>query len=157
MNTTSLTKLKPFAKIGLIVAGLLATVILITIIIALLTQKKTQYTPPNPIPSFEPKKITQPAQFTNELAKIKPFLPYKGQGYSIEFLAQINAINIKVTASSPEEFLTIKKNAENYIKQKGVNNICSLNIFWIPLIDSATRQKLRATDFITSSCPAIAK
>lgn len=156
INKISLTNLKPFAKIGLIVLGLMIVVILITIIAASLNQSKTKYTPPTPLPSIQPKKITQPAQFQDEFSKIKPLLPYTGQGYKIEFLAPVNAINITITANSAEEFLSIKKNAENYIKQKGVNNICSLNIFWVPPSNLPIKT-IRATDLITAGCPVVPK
>src|SRR3989338_372961 len=101
----------------------------------------------------ETKKLPQEVNFKDELSNIKEVLPYLGKDYSIEYIESINIINVKITASSAEEFKEIKKDAENFIKAQGVGDICALNIFWIPQVPQEVRKTINAKTLITTGCP----
>lgn len=157
INKLSLTSLRPYAKIAAIVAALIFITIAITIIFALI-QKGSDYKPPTAIPDqIQPKKLTQPQNFESEISKIKPFLPYTGPNYKIEFLEPVNALNVLISAKSQNEYINTKKQAENFIKSKNITNICTLNIFWVPIVSRDIRKTIQPTDLITTYCPVIPK
>ena len=157
INKLSLTNLKPYAKIIAVVAALIFVTILITIIIAI-AQKKSGYKSPTTIPDqIQPKKLTQTQNFESEISKLKPFLPYADPNYKIEFLEPVNALNVQISAKSQNEYINTKKQAENFIKSKNITNICTLNIFWVPIVSRDIRKTIQPTDLITTYCPVIPK
>lgn len=147
----SLTETKPYAK-SLIVLGLLSTVLVIFLIIRTLTSGKSQeaitYQPTSP--PYSGKQLPQAEGFDEELAKIKPSLPYSGNGFVIEYL-QANLVIIKISSTTKEAYLTAKKQAEDYLRLKGVNDLCILRIYWVSE-DDKVRKELSAQELYTSGC-----
>ena len=148
----NLTKLKPFAFL----AGFLCLIIVILLLITLFknssSSKKAQiYTPPSP-PKFSPKALPQAQNFASELDKIIKDLPYKTATYSLEYLKGANIINVKLFGANENELLTAKQDAEKFIKDKGVTDICALNIFWITQVSQEVRENLNAKNYITTGC-----
>lgn len=155
INITTLTNIKPMVKILVTSAALIFGVIILSIVITVLTHKNTPQISTTP-PKITPQKITQVPTFINELSKLKSVLPYKAQNYSIEYLEPVNIINVKISASSEDEFIKVKKEAESYITSRGIKDICSLNIFWVPPSNLAPKT-IKATNLITTGCPPIPK
>lgn len=147
----NLTKIKPLTIIG----GILGAILFIVIIFLLFTNKKPQQ-PQSYQPSIPPrstqKGLPQAENFQEELAKIQDILPYKTANYSIEYLKPANIVNIKLNGSSEERLLESKREAEAFIKEKGITDLCTLNIFWIPQVSQQLRQTLSAKNFTTTGC-----
>ncbi|HCS78437.1 TPA: hypothetical protein DIV55_01705 [Patescibacteria group bacterium] len=99
-----------------------------------------------------PATIPQKPEFKNELEKIIESLPIQGDGFSIEYVKPINLINGKITANSAEEFITVKIAAENALKDKGVQDLCVLNVFWIAQTTQQIRKSIEGKNFITTGC-----
>src|SRR3990167_5272437 len=147
----NLTKAKPLA----LAAGILAVIFLVIVGILVFSSEKKQ-TPqeykPSPLPTLKPVPLAQPSGFSKEKSKLESLLPYKGPGYSIEFLKPVNIIIVKIDAQSQEEFVRIKNEAEQFIKDKGEDNLCPKNIFWV-----SNNVKVDANLLITTGCPSIQK
>src|SRR3989339_1909339 len=122
MNLT-LTQFKPFIKITI---GFIVILIVAFIGFVLFSNQEDNQTSKqntaekDVVQPTETKKLPQEVNFKDELSNIKEVLPYLGKDYSIEYIESINIINVKITASSAEEFKEIKKDAENFIKAQGV-------------------------------------
>jgi len=147
----NLTKTKPLA----LAVGILAVIFLVIVGILVFSSEKKQVPQeyrPSPLPSVKPVPLSQPSGFEEEKSKLESFLPYKGPDYSIEFLKPVNIIIVKIDAQNQEEFVRIKNEAEQYIKDQGVEDICSLNIFWV-----SNNVKVDANLLITTACPSIQK
>ena len=147
----NLTKTKPLA----LAVGILAVIFLVIVGILVFSSEKKQVPQeyrPSPLPSVKPVPLSQPSGFSEEKSKLEPLLPYKGPGYSIEFLKPVNIIIVKIDAQNQEEFERIKNEAEQYVKDQGVEDICSLNIFWV-----SNNVKVDANLLITTACPSIQK
>ena len=147
----NLTKAKPLA----LAAGILAVIFLVIVGILVFSSEKKQSPQeykPSPLPSVKPVPLAQPSGFEEEKSKLESLLPYKGPNYSIEFLKPVNIIIVKIDAQNQEEFVRIKNEAEQYIKDQDVENICSLNIFWV-----SNNVKVDANLLITTDCPSIQK
>ena len=155
MNLT-LTQFKPFIKITI---GFIVILIVAFIGFVLFSNQEDNQTSKqntaekDVVQPTETKKLPQEVNFKDELSNIKEVLPYLGKDYSIEYIESINIINVKITASSAEEYKEIKKDAENFIKAQGVGDICALNIFWIPQVPQEVRKTINAKTLITTGCP----
>lgn len=151
MNT-NLTNIKPLIKYGIA----LVVIVLIVFTFSILTSERNnnsqEYKPPEPSPVV-PQKIPQPVTFKTELSKIKPILPYSGNNYSIEYRDYLNAVEVEITAENREGYLKTKKQAEDFLKSKGLTDICSLNIFWIANIPRDKRADFDGSEVITTGCP----
>ena len=147
----NLTKAKPIT----LAVGILAVIFLVIVGILVFSSEKKQ-TPqeykPSPLPTLKPVPLAQPSGFSKEKSKLESLLPYKGPDYSIEFHKSVNIIIVKIDAQSQEKFVQIKKEAEQFIKDKGVDNLCPLNIFWV-----SNKVKVDASLLITTGCPSIQK
>ena len=152
MKNFNLTSIKPYVKIGILLTVIIVVVLLITIITSPKTKKVQEYTPDVPR-SVVPVKIVQPPTFQSELSKLRPILPYKNNNLSITYKDYMNAVVVEVSAQNKTEYLASKKQAEDFIKSKGVANICSLNIFWIPKIPRENRMDIQGGDVATTNCP----
>lgn len=151
MNKFTLTQTKPifklFAGVGIIL------VIIITVTLLNSKERQPQVYTPSPLPTIQPVKLTQPTLFQSELSKILQFLPYKQGNFSIEFQKEVNILSIKITADSKDDYREAKTKAESFIKSKGVQDICALNIFWVPQIkDSTIRKSLETPDYYATGC-----
>ncbi len=149
----TLTKIKPIAIIGIV--GIL---ILIFLIFSVLATQKGNVSKQNPNTTSPPAnsiKLQQAKNFDSELTKLKSQLPLKGPNYSVEFSQSLNIVTADIEAKSAQEYLETKTKIEDYIKSKGVDDICSLNIFWLPPKDSSVRKSINAKDLITSNCPVV--
>ena len=147
----NLTKTKPLA----LAVGILAVIFLVILGILVFSSKKKQSPQeykPSPVASLKPVPLRQPSGFEEEKSKLESLLPYKGVNYSIEFLKPVNIIIVKIDAQSQDEFVQVKGDAEQYIKDQGVEDICSLNIFW-----ASNNVKVDADLLITTGCSSIIK
>ena len=70
----------------------------------------------------------------------------------MKLIKTVNIIIVKIDAQNQEEFVRIKNEAEQFIKDKGVDNLCPLNIFWV-----SNNVKVDANLLITTDCPSIQK
>ena len=161
----SLTNIKPVA-----ILTTTATLLLISglffIIILRYGPKPNVLPSPSPIvfqtPSPSPRTFTkaqlqQPIGFEEGTAKIKSILPYKTSAYLIEYEESINAINGKILkASNRLEFIKTRQTAEAFLKSKGISDLCTLNIFWLPP-QNFDPESLNPTDLLTTNCSAYGK
>lgn len=156
MTNFSLTQIKPRAIIILIAV---AAIILVAIIALILTPKKKTPKQADFIPSIPPsvQPVPQPSQFQDELNKIIDVLPYKTSTYTIEYFKPGNLITVIVRASSKNEYISTKSDAETFIKSKGVKDICNLNIIWSPQTSSEIRKSLSPQEVRTTGCPSFRK
>lgn len=105
---------------------------------------------PNIVP-FTGNKIPQQAGSETDLAKIRQFLPIHQSEYSIEYLEAINLINVKIPANTKEGYLSAKTKVIDYLKSKGVQDYCKLNIIWVAL-DPKVNKSLTTQDLKPTSC-----
>lgn len=153
MTDLTLSKSKRPVVFALIIV-LLILAVLITVGIVFRGQRK-QESPesrPTSVP-YTGVKLPQPSGFENELNKIKPELPRQAPKYVVEYVSPINIINVKISATSKEDYLKTKLEAESYLKGKGVQDLCKLSIFWIAPKDSAIRKSMTPRDLTTTGCP----
>lgn len=140
-----------------VIVGVVIILIILTALIALglvFRDKKTQTVEsrPSSVP-YTGAKLPQPTGFENELNKIESQLPYQTQKYVIEYVKSINIINVKINATSRDDYLKTKLEVENYLKSKGVQDLCKLSIFWIAPKDRAIRETMKPQDLTTTNCP----
>ena len=162
----NLTDIKPVAILTAISATLVIVGLITLIVLRYSPKPKTIPSPsptviqvaPTPSPrALSTAKQQQPSGFDQELAKIKSILPYKTPTYTIEYLESINIINGKILkADNRSEFIKVRQTAEVFLKSKGVNNLCVLNIFWIPP-KNLDPKLLNPTDLLTTNCSASIK
>jgi len=149
-NGTTLTKIKPTIIKLLIILFFLGIFILITLLFS--TNNKTE-TPRSQEKIEQPKTaLKQKEGFDSELEKITKFLPYKGEGFSLEYVEALNLINAKIKADNVEGYLTIKNELEQFILSKEVEDICKLNIIWIAETSQDVRKSIDGKNFITTGC-----
>lgn len=148
----NLTKIKPLALIAIV------SMIILLMVIGVVVFPKGKKVPqpveykPSPPTKVNPVKLPQSSGFEVELSKIKSILPYRGLNYSIEFLKPVNIISVKIDASTKTTFINTKKQAEEFIRSKGVKDLCTLNIFWV-----STKIKVNAKELITTGCSSSQK
>lgn len=153
ISKLNLSKIRPIAIIGTVVV---IAVILALVGLGLLSRNKNQPKPGEIKPSFvpfNPVKLPQPTGFETELDKIKSNLPYRSEKFTIEYISSINIINVKISATSKDDFLKTKLEVENFFKEKGVKDLCQLSIFWIAPKDRAVRETMTPKDLTTTNCP----
>lgn len=148
---TNLTKIKPYARFALVFGVLLIIIIGILIVRTAPSRKPIKYLPTPP--PLNPVKLTQGQNFASELAKIKSTLPYKGPNFSIEYLEPVNILSVKISAQTKEDYSQAKTKAEEYLRSRGVTDLCVLNIFWVPMVNQSLRKSLNAGDLLTTNCP----
>ena len=149
-NGTTLTKIKPTIIKLLIILFFLVTFTLITLLFS--ANNKTE-APKSQGKIEQPKTaLKQKEGFDSELKKITQFLPYKGEGFSLEYVEALNLINAKIKADNVEDYLNKKSELEQYILSKKVDDICKLNIIWIAETSQDVRKSIDDTNFITAGC-----
>lgn len=154
----SLTSIKPYALLGTLAFIILTVIFIVLIFLRYQPKKIAPVASPSPADTPSPlitltDKIKQPPDFEIELAKIFPLLPYAGPKYLIEFRLDTGLLNIKIEAVSRNEFIQTRQAAEAFIKLQGVEDICTLNIFWEPPQNLIADKSLEPTDMITANCP----
>lgn len=159
MKKFNLTNIKSPA---LIIAGIgiIALILLVLLIINSFQKGKSETASvykPSPIPSVKPTKLPQAGGFEEELAKIKPILPYSGENFTIRYRQAINTLDIEIQAQNREDFVKTRQEAEAFINSKGVSDLCTLNIFWGTPENSLLYKDLEAKDIITTDCPVSPK
>lgn len=153
----NLTNIKPYARLGIVLAILVIIVLVVLISVSL--SRKREVLQPSHIPSPTPivwkgAKLPQPAGFEDELAKIKSILPYSGPNYTIKYRQTLNIVAVEIPdAKNRDEYIKIRQNVETFIKSKGVTDLCTLHIFWRTPNDPKVRESLDAQDIITTDCP----
>ena len=148
----NLTKIRPYARFALLLGILLIIILGVLIVRSAVREKPTRYSPTPP--TLNPVKLTQSPDFASELAKIKSALPYQGPNFSIEYLEPVNILSVKISAKTKDDYSQTKTKAEEYLKSRGVTNLCTLNIFWVPIVDQPLRKSLNAQDLLTTTCPS---
>ncbi len=150
----TLSSIKPYTKL-LIIAGIILVLLIIVIISLLPKRQKPQpvgeIAPTQTIPPIQDVRLEQPQNFQTDLQKIAPILPFKSAKFEIVYQQSPNILTATVFATTPQQYLVNKTEAENLIKSKGVSDICSLNIFWNPPLTLI--KKINAQDTITTGCP----
>lgn len=152
----TLTSIKPYSK--LIIAGVVILLIIFLVLLFSFRSKSSQNGQPVPtpdektqVPQIENTQLKEPPKFETEKQKLGDVLPYQGEGFRISYQQYPNIINGDLTANSREELVANRQKAEAFIKGKGVEDICSLNIFWNP--PSNLFKQFKASDLITTGCP----
>ena len=149
----SLTKLRPF----FIPIVAIIVILLIIILGVFFSAKRTPSTSYQPtVPPLTNAKLSQPSGFEDQLSKLISSLPHTENGLQIEYFKPTNIVNVKITATNVEDFRSKKLKAEDFIKSKGVTDICKLNIFWVPKTDPELSKSL-ASDLRTTGCTPSAK
>lgn len=149
----TLSKLKPYSYI---VFGLIIIILLVIIGIGLFSQEDKSKLRDTSTPSQKKSlKLDQPKNFDKELTKIDEILPLKDPNYKVEYNKTLNLIMAEVNATSNDDYLQTKEKIENVIKNKGVKDICTLNIFWVAKASPEVRQSIDPKDTITSDCPVV--
>lgn len=147
-----LTKSKPLAK-TVLALGILFLIVTIVTVFNISKDRNSSVYKPSPIPQAQPIKLDQPIGFANELSKLRSSLPHSENGFTIDYQSEVNILSVKITAASKDQYRNLKGKAESFIKAKGVGDICSLNIFWVPQIeDSTIRKSLETQDLYASGC-----
>lgn len=149
MTKFNLTSIKAKSPVFIGVLALIVFVLLIVIVKSLIKPSRTSKIPKLPT---EVTPIPQPSGFKDELSKINSSLPHKTSSYSIEYFKPGNLIRITVTTATLQQYSSAKTEAENFIKSKGVQDICKLNIFWSPDFPVEFRKSLKPQDVRTTGC-----
>ncbi|MBI2327121.1 hypothetical protein HYU92_02275 [Candidatus Curtissbacteria bacterium] len=156
MFKLTLTNIKPLTILTSLTVVLIITGLLSLIFIKYSRQPSPASPTPIPynpsIPPLKGRELKQPPNFEKELEKIKKYLPYDSEGFRIEYRQTLKMVSVNILATNPDDFIKTRQKAENFIKSLGVQDLCTLNIFWMPSQDLIINKSLDPKETITTGC-----
>lgn len=88
-------------------------------------------------------------QFRIEYGKIRTLLPYEASGVRLTYDESLGFITARIKdVKTEEDFLAKKLTVENFLKSKGVDDLCGLAITWFP----PESLKLPVKDSLSPNC-----
>lgn len=88
-------------------------------------------------------------QFRIEYGKIRTLLPYEADGVRLTYDESLGFITARIKdVKTEEDFLAKKLTVENFLKSKGVEDLCGLAITWFP----PESLKLPVKDSLSPNC-----
>lgn len=103
-----------------------------------ISQVKTEFQPSNTdnkkVVTRDPKMhADNTEQFRIEYGKIRTLLPYENSGVRLQYNEDLGFMTARIKDVKTEsEFLSKKLTMENFLKTKGIVDLCGLAITWIP-------------------------